>query len=106
MLAPVTPTPAPSLAEATAGDGEAIAARMGRFSRLTRPWNGLGLPVLALPCGFSATGLPIGAQLVGRPFDEATVLAVGHAYEQAAEWYRRRPDLDGADAAPGQRASE
>ena len=106
VLAPVTPTPAPSLAEATAGDGEAIAARMGRFSRLTRPWNGLGLPVLALPCGFSPTGLPIGAQLVGRPFDEATVLAVGHAYEQAAGWYRRRPDLDGADAAPGQRASK
>ncbi len=94
VLAPVTPTPAPALAEVTAGDGEAIAARMGRFSRLTRPWNGLGLPVLALPCGFSDDGLPIGAQLVGRPFDEATVLAAGHAYEQATEWHRRRPALD------------
>jgi aspartyl-tRNA(Asn)/glutamyl-tRNA(Gln) amidotransferase subunit A len=93
VLAPATPTPAPSLAEATAGDGETIAARMGRFSRLTRPWNGLGLPVLALPCGFSAHGLPIGAQLAGRPFDEATVLRVGHAYEQATDWHRRRPDL-------------
>jgi aspartyl-tRNA(Asn)/glutamyl-tRNA(Gln) amidotransferase subunit A len=94
VLAPATPTPAPPLAEVTAGDGEAIAARMGRFSRLTRPWNGLGLPVLALPCGFSADGLPIGAQLAGRPFDEATVLRAGHAYEQATEWHRRRPRLD------------
>jgi aspartyl-tRNA(Asn)/glutamyl-tRNA(Gln) amidotransferase subunit A len=93
VLAPVTPTPAPSLVEATGGDGEAIAARMGRFSRLTRPWNGLGLPVLALPCGLSEAGLPIGAQLVGRPFDEATVLAAGHAYEQSTEWHRRRPAL-------------
>ena len=93
VLVPATPTPAPALAEVTAGDGEAIAARMGRFSRLTRPWNGLGLPVLALPCGFSDAGLPIGAQLAGRPFDEATVLRVGHAYEQAMDWHRRRPAL-------------
>jgi aspartyl-tRNA(Asn)/glutamyl-tRNA(Gln) amidotransferase subunit A len=93
VLAPATPTPAPALAEVTAGDGEAIAARMGRFSRLTRPWNGLGLPVLALPCGASPEGLPIGAQIVGRPFDEATVLRAGHAYEQATDWHRRRPAL-------------
>jgi aspartyl-tRNA(Asn)/glutamyl-tRNA(Gln) amidotransferase subunit A len=91
VLTPVTPTAAPALAEVTAGDGEAIAARMGRFSRLTRPWNGLGLPVLALPCGASLDGLPIGAQIVGRPFDEATVLRAGHAYEQATDWHRRRP---------------
>jgi aspartyl-tRNA(Asn)/glutamyl-tRNA(Gln) amidotransferase subunit A len=93
VLTPATPTPAPALAEVTAGDGETIAARMGRFSRLTRPWNGLGLPVLALPCGASADGLPIGAQLVGRPFDESTVLRAGHAYEQATDWHRRRPAL-------------
>ena len=67
---------------------------MGRFSRLTRPWNGLGLPVLALPCGFAASGLPLGMQIVGRPFDEAAVLRVGHAYERATDWHRRHPDLD------------
>jgi aspartyl-tRNA(Asn)/glutamyl-tRNA(Gln) amidotransferase subunit A len=93
VIAPATPTPAPALAEVTAGDGEAVAARMGRFARLTRPWNGLGLPVLAVPCGFAGSGLPIGAQLIGRPFDEATVLRAGHAYEQATEWHRRRPAL-------------
>jgi aspartyl-tRNA(Asn)/glutamyl-tRNA(Gln) amidotransferase subunit A len=94
LVLPAIPEPAPTLADATAGEGEAIAVRMGRFSRLTRPWNGLGLPVLAMPCGFAATGLPLGIQIVGRPFDEAAVLRAGHAYERATDWHRRRPPLD------------
>jgi len=57
------------------------------------PFNMTGLPALALPCGFSSTGLPLSLQLAGRPFDEATVLRAGHAYEQATEWHRRRPRL-------------
>lgn len=77
-----------------AGSTAEVVRRMGRFSRLTRPWNGLGLPALSVPCGFSAAGLPLALQLVGRPFDEATVLRLGHAYEQAAGWWRRRPPLD------------
>jgi Asp-tRNA(Asn)/Glu-tRNA(Gln) amidotransferase A subunit family amidase len=59
----------------------------------TSPFNLAGLPALALPCGFSATGLPLSLQLAGRPFDEATVLRVGHAYEQATDWHRRRPPV-------------
>src|SRR5439155_258043 len=47
------------------------------------------LPALALPCGFDGAGLPIGLQVIGRPFDEATVLRIGHAYEQATEWHHR-----------------
>ena len=66
---------------------------MGRFSRLTRPWNALGLPALSLPCGFAPDGRPVGLQLIARPFDEATLLRAGHAYEQAAGWWRRRPPL-------------
>jgi aspartyl-tRNA(Asn)/glutamyl-tRNA(Gln) amidotransferase subunit A len=54
------------------------------------PFNMTGLPALAVPCGFSASGLPLSLQLAGRPFDEATVLRAGHAYEQATEWHRRR----------------
>jgi Asp-tRNA(Asn)/Glu-tRNA(Gln) amidotransferase A subunit family amidase len=50
---------------------------------------------LSVPCGFSADGLPLGLQIVGRPFDEATVLRVGRAWEQAAgEVMGRRPPLD------------
>jgi aspartyl-tRNA(Asn)/glutamyl-tRNA(Gln) amidotransferase subunit A len=57
------------------------------------PFNMSGLPALALPCGFASSGLPISLQLAGRPFDEATVLRAGHAYEQATEWHRRRPPV-------------
>ena len=51
------------------------------------------IPALAVPCGFSDEGLPLSLQLAGRPFDEATVLRAGHAYEQATEWHTRRPPV-------------
>ncbi|HEX2439148.1 MAG TPA: amidase [Methylomirabilota bacterium] len=57
------------------------------------PFNITGSPTLALPCGFSSTGLPLSMQLSGRPFDEARVLQVGHAYEQATSWHTRRPPV-------------
>jgi Asp-tRNA(Asn)/Glu-tRNA(Gln) amidotransferase A subunit family amidase len=57
------------------------------------PFNMTGLPALALPCGFSSTGLPLSLQLAGRPFDEASVLRVGYAYERATDWHRRRPPV-------------
>jgi aspartyl-tRNA(Asn)/glutamyl-tRNA(Gln) amidotransferase subunit A len=57
------------------------------------PFNITGLPTLALPCGFSSSGLPLSLQLSGRPFDEAQVLRVGHAYEQATTWHTRRPPV-------------
>jgi aspartyl-tRNA(Asn)/glutamyl-tRNA(Gln) amidotransferase subunit A len=59
----------------------------------TPPFNLTGLPTLALPNGFSSDGLPISLQLTGRPFDEATVLRVGHAYERATDWHTRRPPV-------------
>jgi aspartyl-tRNA(Asn)/glutamyl-tRNA(Gln) amidotransferase subunit A len=93
LLAPVIPEPAPALAVVKAGTVEEVVSRMGRFSRLTRPFNGLGLPALSVPCGFSREGLPLALQIVGRPFDEATVLRLGHAYERATDWAARRPAL-------------
>lgn len=94
LATPTIPERPPAYAAAKAGSAEEVVQRMGRFSRLTRPFNTLGLPVLSVPCGFSANGLPLGLQLAGRPFDEATVLRLGHAYEQAAGWSRHRPPLD------------
>ena len=93
LVVPVIPEPAPPLRAALEGPLEAIVERQGRFSRLTRPFNGLGLPALSLPCGFSTAGLPLALQLVGRPFDEATVLRLGHAYQRATDWHTREPDL-------------
>ncbi len=59
----------------------------------TIPVNLAGLPGLSLPGGFTGGGLPIGLQLIGKPFDEATLLRVAHAYEQAAPWRGRTPVL-------------
>jgi aspartyl-tRNA(Asn)/glutamyl-tRNA(Gln) amidotransferase subunit A len=55
--------------------------------------NLAGVPALALPCGFDAQGLPIGMQVIGKHFDEETLLRVGYAYEQATDWHRRKPAL-------------
>jgi len=63
------------------------------MSLWTAPFNAARLPAISVPCGFDAVGMPVGLQLVGRPFDEATVLRAGHAYEQAAGWWRQRPPL-------------
>jgi aspartyl-tRNA(Asn)/glutamyl-tRNA(Gln) amidotransferase subunit A len=92
LVLPVIPEPAPSYAANELGGVEAKVAKMGRFSRLTRPLNGLGLPALSVPCGLSRAGLPLAFQIVGRPFDEVTVLRLGQAYERA-EPFARPPDL-------------
>jgi aspartyl-tRNA(Asn)/glutamyl-tRNA(Gln) amidotransferase subunit A len=59
----------------------------------TGMWNLIGLPALALPCGFSSHGLPLSMQIVGKPFDEATVLRAGDAYQRAVDWHLRIPRL-------------
>ena len=93
LIAPTIPEPAPSLAEAKSGTVDDVVWRMGCFSRLTRTISTLGLPALSVPCGFSAAGLPMGIQLIGRPFDEAVIFRLGHAYERATGWSTRRPPL-------------
>jgi aspartyl-tRNA(Asn)/glutamyl-tRNA(Gln) amidotransferase subunit A len=93
LVAPVIPEPAPTLDHATVGPLHELVARQGHFSRLTRPFNGLGLPALSIPCGFSGAGLPLALQIVGRPFDERTVLRLGAAYQEATDWHTRRPPL-------------
>jgi aspartyl-tRNA(Asn)/glutamyl-tRNA(Gln) amidotransferase subunit A len=67
---------------------------------LLTAWNVTGQPVLALPNGFGRNGLPLGMQIVGRPFGESTILRVGHAYERATEWHARRPPLVRGATAP------
>ena len=70
----------------------AASALTGRIS-FTGPFNLAGVPALSVPCGFSGEGLPMGLQIVGRPFAEDTVMKVAHAYEQNTEWHDRRPDI-------------
>jgi aspartyl-tRNA(Asn)/glutamyl-tRNA(Gln) amidotransferase subunit A len=70
-------------------DAAAIDYSYGRQARA--PFNVTGSPALSVPVGFSQAGLPLGMQIVGKPFGEALVYRIGHAYEQATQWTRRRP---------------
>jgi aspartyl-tRNA(Asn)/glutamyl-tRNA(Gln) amidotransferase subunit A len=63
--------------------------------RFTRPFNFSGHPACSVPCGLTADGLPLGMQIVGRPFDEITVLRVADAWQRATDWHTRRPPLAG-----------
>jgi aspartyl-tRNA(Asn)/glutamyl-tRNA(Gln) amidotransferase subunit A len=86
LATPTMPMPAPTFATAYSPDFGFPRSNMA-------PFNMTGLPALAVPCGFSGSGLPLSLQIAGRPFDEATVLRAGHAYEQATEWHTRRPPV-------------
>jgi aspartyl-tRNA(Asn)/glutamyl-tRNA(Gln) amidotransferase subunit A len=55
--------------------------------------NLAGIPGISLPCGFTQAGLPIGLQLLGKPFDEETLLQLAFAYEQATDWHKRKRPL-------------
>src|SRR5262249_36764190 len=87
----VTPTvPLLPVLIADANDDEATVAL---YARNLRPFNAYGLPAVSVPCGFAKNGLPIGFQIVGPPWGEASVLRLAHAYEQATAWQTRRPLL-------------
>ena len=58
----------------------------------TLPINIAGVPAISIPAGF-VEGLPIGMQIIGRPFGEETILQIAYAYEQATEWHKRRPSI-------------
>jgi aspartyl-tRNA(Asn)/glutamyl-tRNA(Gln) amidotransferase subunit A len=88
ILTPAAPTPAFRLGEKS---GDPL--QMYLSDIFTIPVNLAGTCGMSVPCGFSASGLPIGLQLVGKPFDEATILRAGYAFEQATEWHRRKPKI-------------
>jgi aspartyl-tRNA(Asn)/glutamyl-tRNA(Gln) amidotransferase subunit A len=73
-------------------DGKEYDARVAS-TRFTREFNASGHPCLAIPCGADSQDLPIGLQIVGRLWDEASVLHAGYAYEQATDWHTRRPPV-------------
>src|SRR5437879_3871128 len=77
--------------ETTLGDGTSdVRSALIRF---TRPFNLSGHPVCSVACGFTTSGLPIGMQIVGRSFDEATVLRAADAYQRSTDWHTRHPVL-------------
>ena len=91
MLAPAAPVPAPTIAESDIGNSPGAEAVIQRLTRFTRPINYLGLPSLSIPAGFTGKGLPIGMQLIGRSFEEATLLTIGAAFQRATDFHERVP---------------
>jgi len=93
LIAPVSPIPAPTIAESDVGNGADAEAVIQQLTRFTRPINYLGLPALSIPSGFTRDGLPVGMQLVGRSFDEAMLLRIGAAFQRATDFHDRVPRL-------------
>jgi len=93
LLAPATPIPAPLLGEKETTLGDGTSDVRSALIRFTRPFNLSGHPVCSVACGFTTSGLPIGMQIVGRPFDEATVLRAADAYQRSTDWHTRHPVL-------------
>ena len=93
VIAPVSPIPAPTIAESDVGNSPEADAVLPRLTRFTRPVNYLGLPALSIPSGFTKNGLPVGLQLIGRSFDEATLLRIGAAFQRATDFHDRVPEL-------------
>jgi aspartyl-tRNA(Asn)/glutamyl-tRNA(Gln) amidotransferase subunit A len=91
VIAPVAPTAAPTIVESDVGNSPGAEAMIQRLTRFTRPVNYLGLPSLAIPCGFTRNGLPVGMQLIGRSFDEATLLRIGAAFQRATDFHEKLP---------------
>ena len=91
LATPAAVLAAPRVGELQVRIGETEMGALEAICRLSGPFNLTGLPALALPCGFTSDGRPIGLQLVGPPFAEADVLAAGHAYQRATDWHLRRP---------------
>jgi len=91
VLAPVAPVAAPTIAESDVGNSPNAEAVIQRLTRFTRPINYLGLPSLSIPTGFSAKGLPIGMQLIGRSFDEETLLTIGAAFQRVTDFHEKMP---------------
>ena len=87
LILPTTPAPAPPI------EGTDAIEQAALLNRFTSPFNLTGLPALSIPCGFTASGLPIGLQIVARAWADAKALNAGHAFEQATEWHTRRPGV-------------
>jgi aspartyl-tRNA(Asn)/glutamyl-tRNA(Gln) amidotransferase subunit A len=88
LVTPTSPTPAFRVGEKSADPLQMYLADIFTISV-----NLAGVPGISIPCGFTSGNLPIGMQLIGRHFDEETILKASHAYEQSTEWHRRKPSL-------------
>ncbi len=90
---PTLPVPVPTIEATTSGTPADVAAAIGRLTHCTRAVNYLGFPAMAVPSGFTTSGLPASMQLIGRPFAEATLIKVADAYQRLTDWHDCMPPL-------------
>ena len=94
IVSPTLPALPPLVGEVWVQSGDLREHVIDAFLRFNIPYDLTGLPAISVPCGFSSAGLPIGLQIGGRAFEEATILKFAHAYEQSTDWHTARPALD------------
>ena len=93
LATPATPATATRIGDSDKPINKTVGPAVFAMPRLTSVISLTGLPAITVPCGFTKSGLPIGLQLVARPFEEATLIRAAHAYERSVDWFRRRPPL-------------
>jgi len=92
LLTPTVPIPPPPIADLREHPDKLRPQEL-LMLRNTRPFNVWGIPTISVPCGFTKDGLPIGLQLAAAPWRGIILLQAAHAYEQATEWHKKRPEL-------------
>ncbi len=87
LLTATTPIAAPLI------EGPDAVKQAATLTRFTAPFNFTGLPAISIPCGFTDQGLPIGLQLITRPWGEVALLRAAQAYESATDWHLNHPEI-------------
>jgi aspartyl-tRNA(Asn)/glutamyl-tRNA(Gln) amidotransferase subunit A len=95
ILTPTLPNTAMKVGETVTRIGAKEETVFSVSARFCAPFNLAGFPAASIPCGFAPNGLPIGLQIVGKPFQEEVVLKVGHAFENDTDYHLRTPPLPG-----------
>ena len=93
LVTPTVPIPAPRIDQTAVEWDDGTETLVGALTRNTRLFSITGLPAITVPCGFTSRNLPVGLQIIGKAFDEASVLRAAYAYEQDTGWWERRPDM-------------
>ena len=93
LVTPTQPTTALKIGQITSLIGSREESVFGVSARFCAPFNISGLPAISVPCGFSPEGMPIGLQIVGKPFDEETVLRIADTFERSTQWHLKYPPI-------------
>ena len=94
IVAPTIPATATPIAGGAAALGDEPYSVGNGFFNLYKPFSLVGWPVISIPCGFGANGLPLAVQMAGRPLEERQVVRLAHRYQQTTDWHLRRPSLE------------